>query len=80
MGRTIPTVRQSMEALALRLQKMTGIMNSDDAAVLNSILVKGRRHAHEVSFSGLDVEYGFLISIILEMEKELRKLKEELDQ
>lgn len=75
MGRTVPTVRQSMELLAVRLQKMSEIMNSDDAEVLNSVLVKGRRHAHEVSYSDLDVNYGFLLSIIIEMEKELRKLR-----
>lgn len=78
MGRTVPTVRQSMEALSNRLQKMSQIMNSGDAAVLSSILVMGRRHAHEVSFSGIDVEYGFLLSIILELEKEIQRLREEL--
>lgn len=78
MGRTIPTVRQNMEALAARLQKMAQIMNSDDSGYLNNILVMGRRHAHEVSYAGMDVEYGFLLSIILELEKEIRKLREEL--
>lgn len=75
MGRTVPTVRQSMEILANNLQKMSEIMNSDDADLLNSILMKGRRHAHEVSYASLDVNYGFLLSIIIEMEKELRKLR-----
>ncbi len=79
MGRTVPTVRQSMEALANRLQKMSEIMNSDDSEVLNSVLVKGRRHAHEVSYSDLDVTYGFLLSIIIEMEKELRKLRKGME-
>lgn len=78
MGRTVPTVRQSMDVLATRLQKMSQIMNSDDAAILASILTMGRRHAHEVSHSGIGVEYGFLLSIVLELEKEIRKLKEEL--
>lgn len=78
MGRTVPTVRQSMDLLAARLQKMSQIMNSDDAVILASVLTMGRRHAHEVSYSGIDVEYGFLLSIIFELEKELRKLKEEL--
>lgn len=80
MGRTIPTVRQSMEILATRLQKMSQIMNSDDTAILSSILTMGRRHAHEVSYAGIDIEYGFLLSIIFELEKELRRLKEEIDR
>ncbi len=77
MGRTVPTVRQSMDALTAKLQKMSQIMNSGDAELLNSILIKGRRHAHEVSFSDMDVSYGFLISIIIELEREIRELKTE---
>jgi hypothetical protein len=75
MGRTVPTVRQSMDALTAKLRQMSQIMNSGDAELLNSILVKGRRHAHEVSFSDMDVSYGFLISIIIELEREIRELK-----
>lgn len=80
MGRTVPTVRQSMEILASRIQKMTQIMNSDDAANLASILVKGRKHAHEVSYAGLDTDFGFLLSMIMELEKELKRIREELEQ
>ena len=77
MGRTVPTVRQSMDALTAKLRQMSQIMNSGDTELLNSILVKGRRHAHEVSFSDMDVSYGFLISIIIELEREIRELKAE---
>ena len=77
MGRTVPTVRQSMEALSAKLQKMAQIMNSGDAELLTSVLVKGRRHAHEVSYSDIEVGYGFLISIIIELEREIRELKAE---
>ncbi len=77
MGRTVPTVRQSMEALSAKLQKMAQIMNSGDAELLNSVLIKGRRHAHEVSYSDIEVGYGFLISIIIELEREIRELKAE---
>ncbi len=77
MGRTVPTVRQSMEALSAKLQKMSQIMGSGDAELLNSILIKGRRHAHEVSYSDMEVGYGFLISIIIELEREIRELKAE---
>lgn len=77
MGRTVPTVRQSMDVLSAKLQKMSQIMNSGDAEILNSILVKGRRHAHEVSYSDMEVGYGFLISIIIELEREIRELKAE---
>lgn len=77
MGRTVPTVRQSMDALSAKLQKMAQIMNSGDAELLASVLVKGRRHAHEVSYSDMEVGYGFLISIIIELEREIRELKAE---
>ncbi|MCL4337242.1 MAG: hypothetical protein M1129_02910 [Candidatus Thermoplasmatota archaeon] len=77
MGRTVPTVRQSMEALSAKLQKMAHIMNSGDVELLNSVLIKGRRHAHEVSYSDIEVGYGFLISIIIELEREIRELKAE---
>ncbi len=77
MGRTVPTVRQSMEALSAKLQKMAQIMNSGDSELLTSVLVKGRRHAHEVSYSDIEVGYGFLISIIIELEREIRELKAE---
>ena len=77
MGRTVPTVRQSMEALSAKLQKMAQIMNSGDSELLTSVLVKGRRHAHEVSYSDIEVGYGFLLSIIIELEREIRELKAE---
>ena len=77
MGRTVPTVRQSMEALSAKLQKMAHIMNSGDVELLNSVLIKGRRHAPEVSYSDIEVGYGFLISIIIELEREIRELKAE---
>lgn len=80
MGRTVPTVRQSMDLLASRVQKMIQIMNSEDAGDLNSILVKGRKHAHEVSYAGLDAHYGFLLSMIIELEGEIRKIREALEQ
>ncbi|MCL5783082.1 MAG: hypothetical protein M1476_04140 [Candidatus Thermoplasmatota archaeon] len=79
MGRTIPTMRQSMEILSARIQKMSQIMRSEDIDLISSMMLKGRKHAHEISYSGLDTEFGFILSILLEMEKELKRIRESMD-
>jgi len=79
MGRTLPTMRQSVEELSTRIERMSHIMNRDDIDRLDRVINKGRKHAHEASYASLDPEFSFIISILLEMEKEIMVLREELN-
>lgn len=69
MGRTIPTVRQSMEIIADKYGKMRKVMRREDAEILNEFLLMGRKHSPEISYGAIDPEIGFILSILIEMMK-----------
>lgn len=78
MGRTLPTMRQSVEELSTRIERMGHIMNKGEVDLLYKLVTKGRKHAHEASYASLDIDFSFLLSILIEMEKEIEVLREEL--
>ncbi len=73
MGRTTPTVRQKMEELVHKYGRMKAIMRAEDAELFDRMLLLGRKHSPEISMAGVDPEIGFLMSVILEMMKQLQK-------
>lgn len=77
MGRTTPTVRQKMEEIVRKYSRMKALMRAEDAEVFDQILLLGRKHSPEISMAGVDPEIGFLISVILEMMKQIRNIGEE---
>ncbi|MCL4420063.1 MAG: hypothetical protein M1477_00005 [Candidatus Thermoplasmatota archaeon] len=79
MGRTIPTMRQSVEELSTRIERMGRLMNKDEMELLIKLILKGRKHAHEASYSSLDPEFSFALSVLIEMEKEIHVIRERLE-
>lgn len=77
MGRTTPTVRMEMEALAKKYGKMRSLMRSEDVEIFERMLLMGRKHSPEVSMAGIGPEMGFIISIMLEIMKALESNEEE---
>ena len=79
MGRTIPTMRQSVEELSTRIERMGRLMNKDEMELLINLILKGRKHAHEASYSSLGPEFSFALSVLIEMEKEIHVIRERLE-
>lgn len=67
MGRSVPTARQVLEELAGNLDRMESIMPQSQAAIMHDLVMMGRKHSAEISYSGVDPYTGFLISIIIEL-------------
>ncbi|HLH86486.1 MAG TPA: hypothetical protein VKU79_06470 [Thermoplasmataceae archaeon] len=80
MGRTVPTMRQSLEMIANAVIGMERHAISMDARIIESIAVMGRKHAPEASAAGLDPEFTFLISVIMEMYREIVELRAALHE
>jgi hypothetical protein len=76
MGRTTPTARQSIERIAESVEKMCSLMNSTDARIARDLLAKGRKRSAEISFSAIDPETGFILALLLEIEKEILSIRE----
>ncbi len=68
-----------MDKITGSLMKMASMMNSSDRDVLESLIRSGRRRSAEVSYSMIQPEFGFLFSIILELQKEINALREAYD-
>lgn len=71
MGRTTPTVRQSMEIIAKRYEKMKQVMRREDVEIFEKILIMGRQHSPEISYGSVDPEMGFIISALIEIMKRI---------
>ncbi|MGC8514932.1 MAG: hypothetical protein ACP5OC_02200 [Thermoplasmata archaeon] len=76
MGRTTPTARQSIERIAESIEKMCSLMNSTDARIARDLVAKGRKRSAEISFSAIDPETGFILALLLEIEKEILSIRE----
>ena len=76
MGRTTPTARQSIERIAESIEKMCILMNSTDARIARDLLAKGRKRSAAISFSAIEPEIGFLLAMLLEVEKQVLAIME----
>lgn len=56
-----------MEDLSRDIMKMADLMQAGDAEMLKAIVMMGRKHSAEVSYSGIDPYIGFIISVLMEM-------------
>ncbi|KAA8922239.1 hypothetical protein [Thermoplasma sp.] len=69
MGRSTPSTRQSLDILISGMEEMKKVMRTRDAEILQDLIKLGRMHAAEISYAGIDVELGFLISVLIEVVK-----------
>ncbi len=74
MGRTSPTARQSIDRICDLLEKMGSLMNETDIDILKTLILKGRKRSAEISYSLIDPEYGFIIAILLDMQKQIQSI------
>lgn len=79
MGRTIPTVRQNMEVIAEKYGKMRRAMRREDVETLNELLLMGRKHSPEISYGVIDPDFGFILSILIEMKKQMDSEKDKTE-
>lgn len=79
MGRTTPTARQYADRITEPLMKMASMMNSSDREILESLIRSGRKRSAEISYSMIQPEFGFLFSIILDLQKEINALRQRCD-
>ncbi len=76
MGRTIPTYRLHLESILNDWMDYRRALREKDREAFDRLLYKARQHASAASYSAhLDPTDQALLSILLEMEKELETLR-----
>ncbi len=77
MGRTVPTYRMHLEAILGEWMDYRRALRERDRILFDELLSKARQHSSAASYCAhIDpVETAFL-SILLEMERELARLRE----
>jgi hypothetical protein len=78
MGRTIPTYRLHLESILNDWMDYRRALREKDREVFDRLLNKSRQHASAASYCAhLDPSILALLSILLEMEREIEALKRE---
>jgi len=76
MGRTVPTYRQAAESTFRNWNDFRRALSQDDRDAFDRLSDKVRLHASAASVAAfLDPLEGVLLSILLEQEKELERLR-----
>ncbi|HNX47070.1 MAG TPA: hypothetical protein PLC39_00915 [Methanomassiliicoccales archaeon] len=76
MGRTVPTYRMASETLFQSWSDFRRALSQEDRAAFDRLSDKVRLHASACSIAAfLDPLEGALLSILLEQEKELERLR-----
>ncbi|MGC8505803.1 MAG: hypothetical protein ACP5NK_03740 [Thermoplasmata archaeon] len=74
MGRSTPTVRQYFNSISAVYGKMESMMRSEDIPYLHELIKMGKLHSPEVSTAGMNPEIGFIVSILIEIMKDVDKI------
>ncbi|MGE4274650.1 MAG: hypothetical protein AB7E27_01150 [Candidatus Methanomethylophilaceae archaeon] len=78
MGRTIPTYRQLMEMTIADWEGFRRALGVEDRMAFDALIHKAREHACSGSNAAVcDPSESLLLSMLLEHEKELRRLRKE---
>lgn len=81
MGRTVPTYRLALEAMAQQWNDFRRALRREDREAFDSLLNKARMHASASTYAiSLDPTESALLSMLLEHEKELMRLKNGKDK
>ena len=81
MGRTVPTQRQTLESILRNWQAFRRALRGKDREAFDRLLDRARQHTSASSYAALsDPVEGVLLSILLEQEKEIERLREELKE
>ena len=66
MGRSTPTVRQILDSTGSRILH-SGLLREDEKAIMEYILMLGRKHSDSISLSGLSPETGLILFALMEI-------------
>lgn len=76
MGRTVPTYRMTLEAVIRGWDDYRRALTEEDRRAFDAMVNRARLHASAATYAALsDPVESTLLSILLEQEKELRRLK-----
>ena len=79
MGRTIPSYRGELEEIITELNTYRRALRGDDKIAFDNIMNRARQHASSCTLLPLfDPVDCLLLSILLEQEKEIKLLKEQV--
>ena len=77
MGRTVPTYRMALEMLASQWDDFRRALRKDDREAFDSLVNKARMHASAGTYAiALDPSESAVLSMLLEHEKELARLRD----
>lgn len=76
MGRTIPSYRMVLEGEMEELRKFARALRREDREALERMLALARKQSHAASYASLlDPLHALALSVLLEHEKELGRLR-----
>lgn len=76
MGRTVATYRQALETLVKEWQNFRDALCREDRKAFDQLINKARKHSGAASYDAwTDPMDSFFLSILVEQEKEIKKLK-----
>ena len=78
MGRTVPTYRLALERMAQQWNDFKRALRKDDREAFESLVNRARMHASAATYAiSLDPSESAFLSMLLEHEKDLIRLKRE---
>jgi hypothetical protein len=76
MGRTVPTYRLTLESIIQSWSDYRRALSKDDREAFDQMVNRARMHASASTYAAFtDPVEGALLSILLEQEKEIRRLR-----
>jgi hypothetical protein len=76
MGRTVPTYRMTLESIIQSWADYRRALPKDDRDAFDAMTNRARMHASASTYAAFsDPVEGVLLSILLEQEKDIRRLK-----
>lgn len=76
MGRTVPTYRMTLESIILSWGDFRRALPKEDREVFDQMVNRARMHSSASTYAAFsDPVEGAMLSILLEQEKEIRRLK-----
>ncbi len=76
MGRTVPTYRMTLESIIQSWNDFRRALPKEDKDVFDQMVNRARMHSSASTYAAFsDPVEGALLSILLEQEKEIRRLK-----